>query len=179
MELESVLELAWAKVLVRKQDTKSLQNGEGTAAIVINARSATVETISRVDGVQMTADDDGPVAATGHLDNHRLLRKGSVRKHLSGYAILSRLLHNIRNLTEEPFSGLCTRLRLTEAGVVRGVMLEILLDVIPAELRDKTPDVLLVLELLGVGRLLLDCANLGIELSDVEEVTSAAAALSS
>jgi hypothetical protein len=58
-------------------------------------------------------------------------------------------------------------------------MLEILLDVIPAELRDKTPDVLLVLELLGVGRLLLDCANLGIELSDVEEVTSAAAALSS
>jgi hypothetical protein len=58
-------------------------------------------------------------------------------------------------------------------------MLEILLDVIPAELRDKTPDVLLVLELLGVRRLLLDCANLGIELSDVEEVTSAAAALSS
>jgi hypothetical protein len=177
MELDSVLELAWAKVLVRKQDTKSLQNDKRTTAIVINARSATVETISRVDGVQMTADDDGLVATTRHLDNHGLLRKGSVWKHLSGNAVLSRLLHNIRNLAEEPFGGLRARLRLTEAGVVRGVVLEVLLDIVPAELRDETPDVLLVLELLGVGRLLLDRANLGIELGDVEEVTSAAAAL--
>jgi hypothetical protein len=57
-------------------------------------------------------------------------------------------------------------------------MLKVLLDVIPGELRNETPDVLVVLELLGVCRLLLYCANLGIELSDVEEVTSAAATLS-
>jgi hypothetical protein len=56
-------------------------------------------------------------------------------------------------------------------------MLQVLLDVVPAKLGYKTPDILLVLELLGIWRLLLDRSNLSVELSDVEEVASAAAVL--
>jgi hypothetical protein len=61
--------------------------------------------------------------------------------------------------------------------VVGRVVLEVLLDVVPAQLGNETLDVLAVLELFGVRRLLLDRANLGIKLSDVEEVASAAAVL--
>jgi hypothetical protein len=125
----------------------------------------------------MTTDDDGPVAATRHLHDYGLLRESGMREHLCSDTILSRLLHNIRNLSEQPFSSLSARLRLAEARVVCRILLDILLDVIPSELRNKTPDILCVLELLGIRRLLLDCANLGIEVCDVEEVASATAAL--
>jgi hypothetical protein len=61
--------------------------------------------------------------------------------------------------------------------VVCRILLDILLDVIPGELRNQTPDVLRVLELLGIRRLLLDRANLGIEVRDIEKVASATSAL--
>jgi hypothetical protein len=62
--------------------------------------------------------------------------------------------------------------------VVGRVVLKVLLDVVPAKLGDETLNVLTVFELLRVRRLLLDGTNLGIELSDIEEVASAAAVLS-
>jgi hypothetical protein len=62
--------------------------------------------------------------------------------------------------------------------VVGRVVLKVFLDVVPTKLGNETLNVLTVLELLGVRRLLLDGANLGIELSDIEEVASTAAVLS-
>lgn len=63
--------------------------------------------------------------------------------------------------------------------MICGVVLEVLLDIVPAELRNKALDVLAVLELLRVRRLLLYSTDLGIEICDVEEVAAATAALSS
>jgi hypothetical protein len=125
----------------------------------------------------MTTNDDSPIAATRHLHNYGLLRECSVGEHLCGHTILSRLLHDIRNLSKQPLGSLSARLRLTKACVVCRILLDILLDVIPGELRNQTPDVLRVLELLGIRRLLLDRANLGIEVRDIEKVASATSAL--
>jgi hypothetical protein len=100
-----------------------------------------------------------------------------VRKHLGCDSIRSRLLNDICDLAEQPLGCLCASFCLTEARVVGRVVLEVLLDVVPAQLGNETLDVLAVLELFGVRRLLLDRANLGIKLSDVEEVASAAAVL--
>jgi hypothetical protein len=101
-----------------------------------------------------------------------------VREHLGCHSILSRVLHDICNLAEQPLGRLCASFRLAEARVVGRVVLKVFLDVVPTKLGNETLNVLTVLELLGVRRLLLDGANLGIELSDIEEVASTAAVLS-
>lgn len=58
-------------------------------------------------------------------------------------------------------------------------MLQVLLDIVPVELRDETLDLLAVLELRWVRSLLFDRANFGVEFSDVEKVATTAAVLAS
>jgi hypothetical protein len=57
------------------------------------------------------------------------------------------------------------------------VVLEVAFDICPAELGDQLLDGLFVFELLGVCRLLLYGAVLGVEVGDIEEVASVAAVL--
>lgn len=56
-------------------------------------------------------------------------------------------------------------------------MLKIFLYVVPIKLRDEALDVLAVLELLRIGWLLLDRADLGVEVCDIEEVGTTSAVL--
>jgi hypothetical protein len=127
----------------------------------------------------MTANDDSPIATAWHPHDHRFLREGSVWKHFGRDAVLPRLLDDVCDLCKQPLGCLRAGLSLREACVIRRrIVLEVLLDVIPAKLGNQAPDVLLVLELLGIRRLLFYRTNLGIEFGDVEEMTSAAAALS-
>jgi hypothetical protein len=83
----------------------------------------------------------------------------------------------ILDLLQQPLGCLDAGVGLGEACVVGGVLLEVVLDVIPLELREETFDVFLVLELGGVRGGDLDFAHLGVEFRDVEEVASAAAVL--
>jgi hypothetical protein len=56
-------------------------------------------------------------------------------------------------------------------------VLQILLDIVPVELRDETLDLFAVLEFRWVRCLLFDSANFSVELSDVEKVATTAAVL--
>jgi len=125
----------------------------------------------------MTSDNDGPVAATRDLYDHRLLGKGCVREHLHSHAVLPRVLDDICDLGEEPFGRIRTGLSLAEARVVGRVVLQVLLDIVPVELRDETLDLLAVLKLRWVRSLLFDRANFGVEFSDVEKMATTAAVL--
>lgn len=127
----------------------------------------------------MATDDDSPVSTSWDLDDHRFLGKGCVREHLHSHAILPRIFDDICNLGEEPLGRFCTGLGLTEARVVSRVVLQVLLDIVPVELRDETLDLLAVLELRWVRSLLFDRANFGVEFSDVEKVATTAAVLAS
>jgi hypothetical protein len=177
VELDGVFEFLGGEVCVGEKDAESFEDHERPAAIVIDAGSAAAGAVGRVDGVEVPADDDGAVAAAGDFDDDGFLGERGVREHFGGDAVDSGCLHDTGDLGEEPFGGLGAGFRLTEAGVVGGVVLEVLLDVVPVELGNETLDVLLVLEFRGVRCLFLDFANFGVEVCDIEKVTSAAAIL--
>jgi hypothetical protein len=61
--------------------------------------------------------------------------------------------------------------------VVSCILLQIPPYVVPLELQEEAPDVLFVFELGGVRRWDLDSLDLGIELCDIEKVTSTTATL--
>ena len=64
-----------------------------------------------------------------------------------------------------------------EARVVSCILLQILPYVVPLELREEAPDVLFIFELGGVRCWDFDGLDLGIELCNIEEVTSTTATL--
>ena len=178
MELDSILELARPEVFIGKEHAQCLQNDKRATGIVISAGRSGTCTIGRVDAVEMAAYDHSPVVTTRDSYDYRLLREERMWKHLDRHAVLFRILDNIADLGEQPLSCLCTGLRLREPRVERSIVLDVLLDVLPVEFGNETLDVLLVLELLGIRRLLLYSANLGVEPCDIEEVAATAAVLS-
>lgn len=131
----------------------------------------------------MSTDDDCPVAAPRHGHDNGLMRPECVWEGLSGHPLLLRLqkdilgLKDILDLGQEPLRRLSSGHRLREAGVVGGVLLQVLPDAIPVELGKQASDVLLVFEIGWVWSWDLNYLDLGVEVCDIEEVAATTTAL--
>jgi hypothetical protein len=73
VKLNSVLELAGAKVFVGKKHTQRLEEQERSRGIVIDTGSTGSQAAGTIYGVEMCADDDCTVAPAGDSDNDGVL----------------------------------------------------------------------------------------------------------
>ena len=112
VELDGVFVVTLENVLGLEENTESLQDGDGTAAIVISARGSENGREPKVDRVLVRADNNGGIGLAGNGSNDAVLAPSVLEVAGSNDVVRASLLDGVTNLLEKPFARLTSALGL-------------------------------------------------------------------
>lgn len=149
VELNGVGSFAFDNILGVKEGTEHLHGGDGTASIIVSSGSGENGGQEEVDGVLVSANDDGLVGLAGDGGDDRVLLPGMGEALGEDGGVGSSLLDDAVDLLEDPVGGLQAVRGLVVSGVEAGQLLEVGPHVLLVEILGERNDLVLLDALLG------------------------------
>lgn len=149
VELNRVLRLSGNHALVLEEGPQDLEDGDGTAAIIVGAGSRENAGEPQVQAVLVGADNNGAVGLAGNGDDGGALGP-RVLEHARGHGLVGAGLGNdVVDAGEEPLRGLSAVIGFVVTGVEASELLQVALHLILGKVVEEGADGVLLLALLG------------------------------